>query len=653
MPDDLNVQIEKNRAAFSNYNMVRMREALRYFTPQKFELFLKIPFFLQINTPRYPGCINTKSMPYGIWNFKESGFYREAVRNNLFPKSVIETIRMDNPAVMGLYHIGSLGTFTQSLGSDFDYWVMIDKKRFSRERYESLEKKLDAIVSYCREKHEQKVSFFIMDLKDIRLNRYVPFSEQETLTVPKIFLKEEFYRTFLMIAGKIPLWAVLPKEMSANHSFEIESKVRQILSCNDDLVDLGQISTVPREDVLKGLLWHICKSKADPVKALIKATMIFSYGFGSEQGRLLLCEKIKTGYSMAGIDDYDVDPYKALFDQIIDFHEHHDPDGINLVKNAIFYRLCGYPHVKIPEPNSPKRILLDRYIRLWNLNKHQVGKLLSYSDWSESEKLVLERSFIQRLAQMYNEAQKKAGPPKALMKDDEKRNWTILKNKTKERLNHAQTKIKACSIFLKQKRIIHLDISDSPGVFQLDLLTKAGENINTIYQAPHFLSVLGWILENQLYKRQHAAFGFKTKQNLFEATDTPVDPDHLCLTFSPLKPLSDDCFEKAASWSKMLVLLVFDIDLLVRAELLTSNSWGELYMEKVELKSIEKREDQCLVLARQMSAYGDKGLRYTICQYAAMRDPKIVYQIKKAYNEFSAEKNRPVKFRKKPYLDRL
>ncbi len=653
MPDDLKIQIEKNRAAFSNYNMVRMREALRYFTPKKLELFLKIPFFLHINSPRYPGCINTKSKPYGIWNFKESGFYKEAVRNNLFPKSVIETIRVDNPAVIGLYHIGSLGTFTQSLGSDFDYWVMIDKKKFSRERYESLEKKLDAIVNYCREKHEQKVSFFIMDQKDIQLNRYLPFSKHETLTVPKIFLKEEFYRTFLMIAGKIPLWAVLPKKMSTGHSFEIESQIRQILSRNEDLIDLGQISAVPKEDVLKGLLWHICKSKADPVKALIKATMIFSYGFGPEKTRLLLCEKIKMGYSMAGIDDYDVDPYKALFDQIIDFHEHQDPDGINLVKNAIFYRLCGYPYVKMPEPNSPKRILLDRYIRLWKLNKHQVGKLLSYTDWSESEKLVLERSFIHRLAQMYNEAQKKAGPPKALMKNDEKRNWVILKNKTRERLNQAQKKIKACSTFLKQKRVIHLDISDSSEVFQLDLLTKAGENINTIYQSPQLLSVLGWILENQLYSRQRAAFGFKTKRNLFESTDNPVDPDHVYLTFSPLKPLSDDCFEREAAWSKMLVLLIFEGNLLVRAELLTSNTWGELYLDKVELKSMEKREDQCLALVRQMSAYWDKDLRYSICQYAVMRDPKIVYQIKKVYNEFFAEKNRPVKLRTKPYLDRL
>jgi len=152
-----------------------MREALRYFTEKKLQLFLKIPFYLHINSPNYPGCINTKSKPYGIWNFEKSGFYREAVASQFFPKSIVETIRSDNPAILGLYHIGSLGTFTQSIGSDFDYWVMIDKKTFSKERYDSLEKKLDAIVGYCREKHDQKVSFFIMDQNDTRLNEYRTF----------------------------------------------------------------------------------------------------------------------------------------------------------------------------------------------------------------------------------------------------------------------------------------------------------------------------------------------------------------------------------------------------------------------------------------------------------------------------------------------
>jgi len=201
------------------------------------------------------------------------------------------------------------------------------------------------------EAYDQEVTFFIMDKKDIKNDCYAPFKGKETLTAPKIFLKEEFYRTFLMIAGKIPVWSVLPdvQDSQTSDALNTEGVIRQVLTMYEDLIDLGQIGKIPIEDVLKGLLWHICKSRFDPVKAIIKATMIFSYGFSKEKSQNLLCQRIKQGYSKAGIDDYGVDPYKALFDRIFEFHEKENPKVLNIIKNAIFFRLCEYPDVKMPE----------------------------------------------------------------------------------------------------------------------------------------------------------------------------------------------------------------------------------------------------------------------------------------------------------------
>ncbi len=644
--------MRKNRSAFSNYNMVRMREALRYFSPEKLRLFLKIPFYLHINSGRYPGFVNSRTQAYGIWRFEQSGFYREAALNNLFPKSIIETCRVKKPAILGLYHIGSLGTFTQSEGSDFDFWVMIDKKKFSRARYEDLEKKLDAIVSHCRDACDQKVSFFIMDQKEIQTNHYLPFQGEETLVAPKLFLKEEFYRTFLMIAGKIPLWAVLPFQLQQDSSMKTQALIRQILADNDDLIDLGLIRSIPLADILKGLLWHICKSKSDPVKALIKATMIFSVGFSRHGSSRLLCDQIRQGYSKAGIDDYRVDPYKALFDRILKFHETEDPAGVNLIKNAVFYRLCGYPQVKIPGVNSPKRLLLDTYIRKWKLNKSQVKKLLSYKDWSESEKLVLERSFVSRLTQMVEYARKKIGKIDHSIDESEKRNWTLLTNKTKERLNRANHKIEACSCFLKRQHFTRLTIAHGSSGFTLDLQTREGEEISRIHRHPKLLGLFGWVLENQLYRRQQAEFKFNSPLHLFESTSTPISPDHLYLKFVPLKPLSDDLFEKEAAWSKMVVMLYYDEQTLTAGEFLISNSWGEYYLDEAVFKGDEPIQDKCRKLVRKMKMYSDEGTRIYICQLATMHDPKIVYRIKKAYTD-NESPNHALTMRKKPYLDRL
>jgi len=636
--------------------MVRMREAIRYLSKEKLQIFIKIPFLLHINSPQYPGFVDSMDKFHGIWNFENSGFFKEALKTKIFPKSIIKDTKIDNPAILGFYHIGSLGTFTQSAGSDFDYWVIIDKKHFSRQGYESLEKKLDAILKYSREKYDQEVSFFVMDRKDIKNDCYAPFRGQETLTAPRIFLKEEFYRTFLMIAGKIPAWSVLPcsQEIKMTSSLNMDGITAQVLSMYDDLIDLGQIDFIPDKDVLKGLLWHICKSCEDPVKAVIKAAMVFSYGFDQKAHSNLLCEKIKQGYSKAGIDDYSVDPYKVLFDRILKFHELENPKGVNLIKNAIFFRLCNYPMVRLPDKNTPKRNLLDKYICDWNLNKNQVIKLLSYSTWSEPEKVLLEKTLIQRLARMYNHVMHNTSLVNNLFdKGSEKRNWTILKNKTRLRLKRKPDKIPECSTYLKRKNISGFKIIKKSNVWQLNALIEPGKKMDRIYYHSNLLGVLGWVMENQLYHRQKASINLGRKFFLFESVGNRVDIDRLYMVFQPLKPLSESVYENNASRLKTMILLFNDNDFINRAEFLISNTWGELFLYTIEFTQKNHRQEKCSQIAGFMKKYSGHNSRFFIYQLTGIYDARIVYQIKKAYNDLNCQGIKTISIKKKPYLDKL
>ncbi len=633
-----------------------MREAIRYLAPEKFDLFLKIPFLLHINAPEYPGFVQDKPHANGIWNFQTSGFYKLAVKENAFPKSIIEYVKVDDPCIIALYHIGSLGTFTQSIGSDFDYWVMIDKTRFSKKRYTHLEKKLDNIKTYCREKYYQKVTFFVMDYKQIVQDDYTSFHGEEIITVPKLFLKEEFYRTYLMIAGKIPLWSVLPQNIAdENDASKIGS---QVISVYEDIVDLGQIDFIPFGDIVKGLLWHICKSVADPVKAIIKATLVFSYGFGQQEHQVLLCDEIRSGYADAGIDDYTVDPYKLVFDRILEFHKTCDPKGIHLIKNAIFFRLCGYPDVNLPEENSPKFQLLSQYIRLWKLSDNQVNKLLSYNNWVEAEKLLLEKAILNRMAQMSNLAVKKAGDTTVLHSTEtDKRNWKILKNKTRVRLRSGTNKIKECSTFLKRQDIREFSIEQAKAAWKLHLSDHTGHASNSIYSHTNFSGVFGWILENQLYQRHKAKITLKTGFQLFETMETNVSMDQLYLSVVPFKPLSDKNYEQDVFWSKLMVFLFFSKNtkkpFLTHAELLVSNSWGEIHSDLISFDDGCTRDKKIVVLADKIKNYTDKKTRFFIYQFALQYDPEIVYELKTAIENTTGVSTRTYYSPKKTYLDKL
>ena len=633
-----------------------MREALRYLTPQKFTLFLEIPFLLHINAPGYPGFIPETPNAHGVFNFRQSGFFKLAMKEQIFPKSIQEYIAVNDPCILSIFHIGSLGTFTQSVGSDFDYWIMIDKKRFNTDRYAALEKKLDAIVKYCREIYQQEVSFFIMDSRQVRQNDFSGFDPGDTVAVPQIFLKEEFYRTYLMIAGKIPLWSVLPSGMS--DPIERQRISAQILSVYDDIIDLGPVDAIPFSDILKGLLWHICKSVEDPVKALIKSTLVFSYGFGRKNHQILLCDKVKNAYRHAGIDDYAADPYKVVFDRIMEFHESCDPSGIHLIKNAVFFRLCGYPDVSMPDTRSPKYQLLTRYTREWKLNHTQVNKLLSFAEWSESEKILLEKAILQRLAQMYNIAEKKAGDINRIFITESDRDiWTILKNKTRTRLKADKKKIGGCSTYLKKKNIRGLVVAETTSGWKVMGLWAPAKTLRELHVHNDFTGVFGWILENQLYRRQRADLYLKSRFKIFESSDHALGPDAIYLAASPVKPMSDRAFAGPAINLKLFVFMFISqigngADV-TGAEILILNSWGEIFTERLKFDTdIGKREkiNRIAILAKE---HTDKKTAIRFFQLSEQYDPDMVYELKKKLEDISRISALSRQAAGKPYLDRL
>ncbi|WDP87024.1 MAG: class I adenylate cyclase [Desulfobacter sp.] len=652
------LKIHEMKSAFSNYNMVRMREALRYLSGPKLTLFVKIPFLIHTNLPQLPGYVQDLPTAHGIYNFQATGFFKEALSQGKLEEALVKAGPVEAPCVLGLYHIGSLGTFTQSPQSDFDYWVIIDKHSFTEKRYYNFEKKLAHIVKYSREEFSQKVSFFIMDQADIRKDCYAGFNTRETMIAPKLFLKEEFYRTFLMIAGKIPIWTLLPPNIPKGIYKEKVNGLLQKkeMNINREYIDLGKIEIPENQDILKGILWHICKSRQDPVKAMIKASMIMSHRFGSKEQSILLCDEIKKGFALANIDDYGADPYKILFDRVIAFHKENQPGSLNLIKNAIFFRLCEYPMVQSPAPGSPKKQLLDRYIRTWNLNPTQVKKLITYPKWPEQEKRLLEKTFVKQLSRMYKQISQGDELNFSGLGQTDQRNLKILINKTRERLNLSKDKIQESSTYLaRQSYTFFLFRKKRFAGWELSTLEPKGSKEITLQTSPSFLGLLGWIIENRLYHRAEASMRIDVKSNLFGSQDQPISADALYLEFQPAKPLSDDVFEHGALWRKLMVLLVESTSSkgFSRVEILALNTWGELFESQLELDTQTRMDDRYKKIASQINLYKGKNLKLLFYQMSDRRDPDAVFRISQYLEPrfFTPQEKDPL--RKRPLLDKL
>ena len=147
------------RQAFITYNISRLRELIRYLSPEKLELFHSIPFLLHINHPDFAGYSKMETPPCGIYNFEKSGFWKHAIKTLRIEADTLSWYLSKPYHIHGVYLMGSSGTIGQTHYSDFDYWLLIDESAFSSESLKQLEWKLSEIEHWSKTVYRQQVTF--------------------------------------------------------------------------------------------------------------------------------------------------------------------------------------------------------------------------------------------------------------------------------------------------------------------------------------------------------------------------------------------------------------------------------------------------------------------------------------------------------------
>jgi adenylate cyclase class 1 len=239
-----------NRKHFVTYNITRLRELLRYLPAKKLDLFYTIPLLLHVNSPDYPGYVDNPRIPHGIYGFYDSGFWRLAKKRLNIEMKDVRPFVSKSFCIKGIYLIGSAGSLGQTERSDFDYWVVVDKDAITDNQRGLLKKKLRMIEKWADETYGHHLTFFLLDSEQVRQNDFSGFDEEGLRTAQRTLLKEEFYRTFILIGGQIPYWAVLPVGLE---DFQYREWVAAA-SCGgegffpDDYIDLGNLTCIKREE---------------------------------------------------------------------------------------------------------------------------------------------------------------------------------------------------------------------------------------------------------------------------------------------------------------------------------------------------------------------------------------------------------------------
>ncbi len=598
--------IQKNRDSFITYNIAHLREVIRYLSTEKFELFHTLPFLLHVNSPEFPGYVADPDCKYGIHGFQDSGFWKLALRHFKYSEKDLSPCLAKKYYIQGLYLMGSSGTLAQGDHSDLDYWVIVDEKINNSTHMETLRQKLALLKGWAETTYSQQISFFILTSKQVKNNSFRQVDDESSGNIQQTILKEEFYRTFLMIAGLIPYWAVLPVDLDEKQYHlwihEIETHGSRILDLN--YMDLGYPAIIDKKECPGALLWQIFKARHDPVKSYIKASLIVYYYFTSWDAPLP-CDEIKKKFSDKKLDSYMVDPYSTIFNKTLLFYQNRNEiSRLKQLQECLFLRIHGYPIVKSIDKDSPKNELLQIYLKQWSWDEDTIEHFRNYPAWSEADKLDFEIRIISRISALYQNIQL----VETKIQKTENPELRSIQNRISTIFTTRPNKIPRCSAYIKAK-------AESGKLCLIFRCAKTEDSIWNIYEQQTIPSkkshqklftgsglshLTGWLNVNRLALDPSKSIIMEMGDHYLSERQA-MDFIHKALHFLNNPISNQEYLATYPSWNRILVAVEANPsggnNRYERFDILIQNTWGEIFHHNLVVKDIENNLLKCYKLS--------------------------------------------------------
>ena len=377
------VEIGVQEKRFLDYNNCRLELAMDSFTPSQRDLFELIPLIVYAPVVDIPYTdVETRKKirkaPCGI-----HGYFPSERVIKLFTAYFNRPIKFPTaasvPAVHGLYTIGSVGSIAQTTDSDIDYWVCIDESLHDEDAVSGLKEKLQSIEKWAQLDFNMEVHFFTMDLLKIKEDRFGGSDAESSGSAQGKILKEEFYRTMLLVAGKIPFWHVFPSwldEMYYRFSYVMASKL------NNGYLDFGNVAAIPKGEYFGASIWQLFKSLKSPFKSVMKMALLEKY-IKEETSHSLLCNNLKSKRNFGELSLDELDPYILFFKQIITFYRKAgQKDAESLLTHCFLLKIGVEPDKgEFHAVLGVRQKLRDGCLQEWRISEAMIQDLKQFKSW--------------------------------------------------------------------------------------------------------------------------------------------------------------------------------------------------------------------------------------------------------------------------------
>ncbi|CAN2040066.1 adenylate cyclase, class 1 [Candidatus Magnetomoraceae bacterium gMMP-15] len=453
----MNIRIIKhNKKKFLKYNEFRKNMLLEVSKDDAEAVLYMFPWLLSINHIACPGYIENIHRPFRVFNIDNEKEIRKREKNfqRLFSFSSSGSLLEFNANccwIEGLYTIGSAGSSTQTSHSDCDIWVCIDKKNYDELAIRQLNHKLNLIMEWMNSNFGLPVYFFISELEDIQNSKFGTVDEESCGTAQRNVLKEEFYRTTMIICGKIPFWwlcyNLAEPDKPVNYKEALSMSMNSFI--NYEIIDFGNFDKIESDEYFGGALWQFNKSLTKPLKSIMK--MVLLKMMLEAPPEKLICHQFREAV-LSHKEGMFPDPSLFTMGSIFNYYNQKDAD--NQTRETLeFLKKCFYLRceMKLDAKKTPlKRELIYDFFKEYKLDFDSRAHLDRFASWDFADQIDVGKRIYSLLVDIYKNM---SSLQQSVGGNIDEKDMTVLSTKIVSRLQLKPNKI---SILQKPGNVLNV-----------------------------------------------------------------------------------------------------------------------------------------------------------------------------------------------------
>jgi len=381
---------------FLHVNHERLQRALSLQTSRQQKFLEILPLLLHVNHPLFPGYVS-KNTPVGITDYKPD-------RNALTQGRMLARSFRFNPRhqsygdIYSVFLMGSTGSVAHSNTSDLDIWICY-RGDLTTTELDELKQKLEFIRRWG-ETLNLEVHFFLMDSERFRLGHHQDVSTEDCGSAQRYLLLDEFYRTALLLAGRFPLWWLVPPEDDAHYP-EIASTLCEKRYIPDSAsIDFGNTYCISAGEFIGAGMWQLYKGIDSAHKSILKICLIETYASEFPQVSFLSTE-YKAAIYANKLDIDELDPYVMVYRKLERYLlQHNDNERLELIRRCFYFKI-NIPLSKRGLTQSWRSKLLQKLTREWHWDERMLERLDSRHRWNVRLVIQEKEALVNQLTQSY------------------------------------------------------------------------------------------------------------------------------------------------------------------------------------------------------------------------------------------------------------